>query len=94
MNEDRRSGTLIGLVVFVGSIAGLFLIARLTHVAMALVKDPSGIPAETWTQAGMVVLGAALAACLVAAIRLMLDMHRPRLRHHGPAGHSYSGRAL
>jgi hypothetical protein len=92
MNEDRTPGTLVGLVVFVGSIGGLFLIARLTHIAMAIAKDPAGIPAEAWSQAGMVLVGVALAGGVVAGIRLTMARHHGPL-HHGAVGHTYSHRA-
>lgn len=94
MNEDRRPGTLVGLVVFVGSIGGLFLIARLTHIAMAIAKDPTHVSAEAWSQAGLVLIGLVLIASLAAAVRMLIAHQRPHHGlHHDPVEHSYSGHA-
>ncbi|NVO16909.1 MAG: hypothetical protein HXX10_23025 [Rhodoplanes sp.] len=91
MNEDRTPGTLIGLVVFVGSLGGLFLIARLTHVAMAIAKAPTHVSADAWSQAGLVLIGLLLIVSLAATMRLLIA--RQRL-HHDPVEHSFSSRAL
>ncbi|RAI45805.1 hypothetical protein [Rhodoplanes roseus] len=91
MSADRTPGTLAGLAVFLGSIGGLFLIARLTHVAFAVAKHPDHVSAAGWSQAGMIAAGLVLAAGIIAAARLLIvGWHRSQ--HHEPLRH-YSGRA-
>lgn len=94
MNEDRTPGTLVGLIVFIGSIGGLFLIARLTHTAMAVAKNPTHVSAEAWSQAGVVLIGLVLIASLAATVRMLIAHQRlHRGLHHDPVEHSYSGHA-
>lgn len=96
MNADRTPGLVAGLLVFVGSIGGLFLVARLTHYAFLMAKQPESLPVVDWSQVGVATAGVLIVAGIVATARLLVAHRHGPDRHgphgHGPLGH-YSGRA-
>ncbi|MDC7787209.1 hypothetical protein PQJ75_10580 [Rhodoplanes sp. TEM] len=96
MNADRTPGLVAGLLVFVGSIGGLFLVARLTHFAFLVAKHPEDLPAVDWSQIGLAA-AALLIVAAIAAAAWQLFAHRHGPHHHRPHGHGplghYSGRA-
>ncbi|EJW13210.1 hypothetical protein A33M_0369 [Rhodovulum sp. PH10] len=89
MIENRKPSTLIGIAVFLGSIASLFFFARLTHLVVAVVRNPHEHAVDPTLVAGVVI-----AALVAAGIVMLMSRLHLRDRHRRPGGHAYSGRAL